>query len=179
MGDKAGELRQQILELTAQYHAAKFPVREFVPGTSTVPVSGKVIDAADISSVVDSALDGWFTTGRWAKVGAEGSVQVTVKVRNTGKRAGDEVVQLYVQHLGSKVERPKLELKGFRRVRIEAGAEWDVTLDLKPRDLAYWDAGAHVWRVEKEPVRVLAGGSSDSLPVQATLEVDTGGEFKP
>ena len=113
------------------------------------------------------------------KVSAEGSVQVTLKVRNTGKRAGDEVVQLYVQHLGSKVERPKLELKGFRRVRIEAGAERDVTLDLKPRDLAYWDAGAHVWRVEKEPVRVLAGGSSDSLPVQATLEVDTGGEFKP
>ena len=67
MGDKAEELRQQILDLTAQYHAAKFPVREFVPGESTVPVSGKVIDAEDICSVVDSALDAWFTTGRFAK----------------------------------------------------------------------------------------------------------------
>ena len=113
------------------------------------------------------------------KVTAEGSVRVTVKVRNTGKRAGDEVVQLYVQHLGSKVERPRLELKGFERVRIEAGAERDVTLELKPRDLAYWDAAGHVWRVEKEQVRVLAGGSSDKLPVQAVLAVDSSGEFKP
>jgi beta-glucosidase len=113
------------------------------------------------------------------KVAAEGAVRVTVKVKNTGKRAGDEVVQLYVQHLGSAVDRPKLELKGFKRVRIEAGAEREVTLELKPRDLAYWDVVRHAWRVEKEPVRVLAGGSSDKLPVQATLQVETTGEFKP
>jgi len=50
---------------------------------------------------------------------------------------------------------------------------------LKPRDLAYWDATAHIWRVEKEPVRVLAGGSSDKLPIQATVEIETSGEFKP
>ena len=113
------------------------------------------------------------------KVAAEGSVQVVVKVKNTGQRAGDEVVQMYVQHLGSKVGRPILELKGFKRVRIEAGAERDVTLELKPRDLAYWDAAAHLWRVEKEQVLVLAGGSSDKLPVQAVVEVDSSGEFKP
>jgi len=113
------------------------------------------------------------------KVAADGTVQVTVKVKNAGKRAGDEVVQVYVQHLGSKVERPQLELKGFKRVRIEAGAERDVTLELKPRDLAYWDATAHLWRVEQEQVRVLAGGSSDNLPVQAVLDVDSSGEFKP
>jgi beta-glucosidase len=113
------------------------------------------------------------------KVTADGTVQATVTVKNTGKRPGDEVVQLYVQHLGSKVERPQLELKGFRRVRIEAGAEQKVAFDLKPRDLAYWDAAAHVWRVEKEPVRVLAGGSSDNLPVQSSVEIETSGEFKP
>jgi beta-glucosidase len=113
------------------------------------------------------------------KVAADGSVQVTVKVRNTGKRAGDEVVQLYVQHLGSAVVRPQLELKGFKRVRIEAGAEQEVKLELKARDLAYWDAAGHVWRVEKEQVRVLAGGSSDKLPVQAIMEVTTSQEFKP
>jgi beta-glucosidase len=114
-----------------------------------------------------------------AKVTAEGTVQVTVKVKNTGKRAGDEVVQMYVQHLGSAVQRPQLELKGFKRVMIEAGAEQNVTFDLKPRDLAYWDAPSHTWRVEKEPVRVLAGGSSDNLPVQATFDVENVGNFKP
>jgi CDP-6-deoxy-D-xylo-4-hexulose-3-dehydrase len=67
MTEKAAALRQQILELTAQFHAEAFPGKEFVPGASVVPVSGKVIGADDICSVVDSALDGWFTTGRFAK----------------------------------------------------------------------------------------------------------------
>ncbi|QEE27950.1 lipopolysaccharide biosynthesis protein RfbH [Terriglobus albidus] len=67
MTDKAAAIRQQILELTAQFHAEAFPARKFTPGTSVVPVSGKVIGPEDICSVVDSALDGWFTTGRFAK----------------------------------------------------------------------------------------------------------------
>jgi CDP-6-deoxy-D-xylo-4-hexulose-3-dehydrase len=67
MAGRAELLRKQILELTAEYHAAAFPERRFVAGESTVPVSGKVIDAADIQAVVDSALDGWFTTGRFAR----------------------------------------------------------------------------------------------------------------
>src|ERR1700692_3493955 len=67
MNERALALRQQILDLTAEYHAEAFPAKEFVPGTSVVPVSGKVIGADDICSVVDLALDGWFTTGRFAK----------------------------------------------------------------------------------------------------------------
>jgi len=67
MTERAQQLRQQILDLTAEFHAEAYPAREFVPGTTAVPVSGKVIDAADIAAVVDSALDAWFTTGRWAK----------------------------------------------------------------------------------------------------------------
>jgi beta-glucosidase len=112
-------------------------------------------------------------------VKADGEVDVTVKVKNTGKRASDEVVQMYVQHLGSAVERPQLELKGFERVHIEPGAEKNVVIELKPRDLAYWDTAAHLWRVEKEPVRILAGGSSAQLPVQAILQIETTGEYKP
>jgi CDP-6-deoxy-D-xylo-4-hexulose-3-dehydrase len=66
MTDKAAALRQQILDLTRQFHAEAFPAKSFAPG-AVVPVSGKVIDGDDIAAVVDSALDGWFTTGRWAK----------------------------------------------------------------------------------------------------------------
>ena len=65
--EKAAQIRQQILDLTRQYHAEAFPPREFVAGTSGVQVSGKVIDAEDICAVVESSLDAWFTTGRWAK----------------------------------------------------------------------------------------------------------------
>lgn len=64
---KAADLRHQILELSSQYFAEVFPPREFQPGESSIPVSGKVIDAHDISTVIDSVLDCWFTTGRFAE----------------------------------------------------------------------------------------------------------------
>ena len=65
--EKAEEIKRQILELTKRYHAEAFPERQFVPGNSLVQVSGKVIDGEDICAVVEAGLDGWFTTGRWAK----------------------------------------------------------------------------------------------------------------
>ena len=67
MSETADQLRAEILALTRRYHAEAFPVREFVPGASGVQVSGKVIDAEDLCAVVESGLDAWFTTGRWAK----------------------------------------------------------------------------------------------------------------
>jgi CDP-6-deoxy-D-xylo-4-hexulose-3-dehydrase len=67
VSERAQQLREQILELTAEYHREAFPARDYQPGKSPVPVSGKVIDGADLRSVVDSALDCWFTTGRFAK----------------------------------------------------------------------------------------------------------------
>ena len=66
MTTKAAELRQRILDLTAEYVNEAFPERSFVADVTRVPVSGKVIDASDVQAVVDSALDGWFTTGRFA-----------------------------------------------------------------------------------------------------------------
>ncbi len=67
MTNRAEQLRKQILELTAEYHAEAFPAKTFVPGVSVVPMSGKVIGPEDICSVVESALDGWFTTGHFAR----------------------------------------------------------------------------------------------------------------
>ena len=68
MTERAEQLRKQILELTAEYHAEAFPSRVFRKGESAVPVSGKVIDEQDLSAVVDASLDCWFTTGRYAKL---------------------------------------------------------------------------------------------------------------
>ena len=67
MTDTAAQLRRQILDLTAQYWLESSPPGDFIPGVSPVPVSGKVIDGSDVSAVVDSALDAWFTTGRFAE----------------------------------------------------------------------------------------------------------------
>ncbi len=67
MTDQANRLRRQILELTGLYFTEISRPGEFVPGVTPVPVSGKVIDGADVTAVVDSALDAWFTTGRFAE----------------------------------------------------------------------------------------------------------------
>lgn len=68
MADNAAQIRRHILDLSVQYYSELSSPRNFIPGVTPVPVSGKVIDAADVSAVVDSALDAWFTTGRFAEV---------------------------------------------------------------------------------------------------------------
>ena len=66
MNSRSETLRSQILELVAKYYAAAFPARDFVPGEMPVPVSGKVFDATELQHLVDSGLDFWLTTGRFA-----------------------------------------------------------------------------------------------------------------
>jgi CDP-6-deoxy-D-xylo-4-hexulose-3-dehydrase len=66
MSANASGLRRRILELVAEYHETAFAERTFVPGESPVPVAGRVFDAADMCSLVDSSLDMWLTTGRFA-----------------------------------------------------------------------------------------------------------------
>jgi CDP-6-deoxy-D-xylo-4-hexulose-3-dehydrase len=63
---RAAELRARILDLVTEYHAAGFPARDFTPGESPVPVSGKVFDAHELRYLVDASLDFWLTTGRFA-----------------------------------------------------------------------------------------------------------------
>jgi len=67
MSTRADLLRSQILDLVGEYFEAEFAGQEFVPGKSPVPVSGKVFDAAELRSLVDSSLDFWLTTGRFAE----------------------------------------------------------------------------------------------------------------
>ena len=66
MPEDIADLRAQILQLTETFFAQKFAQQPFFPGTSTVPVAGKVLSAADLRNLVDASLDGWLTTGRFA-----------------------------------------------------------------------------------------------------------------
>jgi beta-glucosidase len=118
------------------------------------------------------------------------SVEVSVDVHNTGTRDGDEVVQLYVHHLprdagsgrsGDKgsdraapdVERPERALKGFRRVRVAAGATQRVSITLRGRDLAYWNAARQRWDLERGNIEVWIGTSSrpSDIALRKTLQV--------
>ena len=65
-GSKKDNLRQQILDLTAQYYDEAFPKKPFLGGISQIPVSGKVFDGDELKNLVDSSLDFWLTTGRYA-----------------------------------------------------------------------------------------------------------------
>jgi beta-glucosidase len=90
-------------------------------------------------------------------------------VKNIGARTGDEVVQLYASHVGSKVARPQQELKGFRRVMIRAGETKTITLPLKASLLAYWHGTAMT--VEKDSVELRVGGSSDAIALRKQIAV--------
>jgi len=99
----------------------------------------------------------------------DGTVTVSVDVKNTGSRAGDEVVELYVAHVGSKVARPLEELKGFRRVMIRAGETKTVAIPLPASVLAYWDGSAMT--VENDSVELRVGGSSDTIALRKQIKV--------
>ncbi|MEK6280502.1 MAG: lipopolysaccharide biosynthesis protein RfbH [Acidobacteriota bacterium] len=66
MANEADLLRARILEMVSEYYSAAFPAREFIPGETPVPISGKVFDAAEIQFLVDAGLDFWLTSGRYA-----------------------------------------------------------------------------------------------------------------
>ncbi len=90
---------------------------------------------------------------------------------NTGSREGDTVVQMYVQHLGNKVEQPREALKGFQRVTIAAGATKTVEIPLKASTLAWWDEKQSGWKVESEPVKVMIGDSAANILLNTTIHV--------
>lgn len=98
-------------------------------------------------------------------------ISVSVDVKNTGTRAGEEVVQLYVKHLDSAVERPLKELKGFARVALQPGETTTVRLTLKGEQLAYWDAARHRFTVEDGRVMVMLGSSSVDIKLEKSVRV--------
>lgn len=106
-----------------------------------------------------------------ARIKPHGAATVTVEVANTGTKAGDEVVQLYVRDVVSSVTRPVKELRGFQRVSLEPGATKTVTFTVGPLHLSLIDA--HMKRVV-EPGRfeLLVGTSSGQPAATLTLDVE-------
>ncbi|MGB7760203.1 MAG: glycoside hydrolase family 3 C-terminal domain-containing protein [Bryobacteraceae bacterium] len=102
---------------------------------------------------------------------ANGNVLVSFDVTNTGSRAGDEVVQLYVQHPASKVERPNKELKGFQRITLKPMQKRSVQIALKAESLAWWDQKQDRFEVEREAIRIVVGGSSADAQLSGSINV--------
>ena len=101
--------------------------------------------------------------------GANDTWQVSLKVKNTGKVAGSEVVQLYISDVHSKVPRPVKELKGFARVTLDPGQDKTVSIPLNSRSFAYYDVKGKQWKVEPGSVEIMAGSSSADIRVKTNL----------
>jgi beta-glucosidase len=107
-----------------------------------------------------------------SQVGPHGAVEVSVRVTNTGRRAGDEVVQLYTHQRTSRDKQPVQQLRGFDRVHLNAGQTKTVRLTLSAADLARWDVTRGRWVVESSTQDVMVGASSGDIRQRTTLRVD-------
>lgn len=93
-------------------------------------------------------------------ISVRGSINVSLNVKNTGTRAGEEVVQMYVKHLEPTVERPIKELTGFARVALSPGQTKTITMTLKAMQLAYWDSTRKSFLIPGGRVNLSAGAGS-------------------
>ena len=102
---------------------------------------------------------------------ADGTVTISIDVKNTGERAGDEVVQLYAHEVNPAVTRPAKELRGFQRITLQAGEKRTLSFTLPASELAYWDESTHEFVVNPGAFDILVGASSDDIRETARIDV--------
>ena len=101
------------------------------------------------------------------------TLTVSFKVKNTGDVAGAEVAQLYVSAPESKIFKAPKELKGYKKIFLEAGEEKTVELQLSKRDFAYYNVDIHDYHVESGEYVISVGSSSRDLPLTAKVKVES------
>ena len=99
-----------------------------------------------------------------ARIGPAGRAEVSVTVTNTGRRAGDEIVQLYIRDLVSSVTRPVMELKDFTRVSLAPGESKTVTFTITPDKLSFLDINMN---------RVVEPGAFDIMVGTSSVKFQT------
>lgn len=99
------------------------------------------------------------------------TIEVNFKIKNTGKIAGSEIVQLYTKDWLSSIGRPIIELKGFDKVFLKPNEEKDVTIKLAVKDLAFLDENMQ-WKVEEGEFRIMVGNSSKNLPLKTKITIE-------
>ena len=99
------------------------------------------------------------------------AVQVSFKLENEGVMPADEVVQLYVTRVDSKVEWPAKELKAFQRVSLRAGETKVVNLEIPLKELRYWNEATNAWDLEHGKLQLLLGSASDDIRETAEVTI--------
>jgi len=99
------------------------------------------------------------------------TTRVYFTIKNTGKTAGDEVVQLYIRDSISSVTRPVIELKGFKKIHLEQGETKEVSFEIAPELLSFWDENMK-YVVEPGEFSIMIGASSADIRLRSILKVE-------
>ena len=99
-------------------------------------------------------------------------VNLTFNLQNTGNFESDEVTQLYVSFPDSKVDRPQIALKGFKRVFVGKGETVKVSIPLKASELTYWDIDKQSFVLEKGRMKYFIGSSSEDSKLQGEIMIN-------
>jgi beta-glucosidase len=105
------------------------------------------------------------------KIPAGGTAKVTFTVKNSGKRDGDEVAQVYFRHVNSAVPQPKLALCGFTRVPLKHGKSSRVTVEVPTQRLRFWDTQKKQYVVEPGDYEILIGAASDDIRLRLPMTI--------
>ncbi len=108
-----------------------------------------------------------------------GPVTVRLDVTNSGRRAGDEVVQLYVRHVDAPVKAPRKQLVALERTSLRPGETKTISFSVAPHVLALWDETAKAWMLRPGAFELMAGGASDDIRLTGQLRVDEPGRWTP
>jgi beta-glucosidase len=104
-------------------------------------------------------------------IAPDGSMAVSFDLKNTGKRDGDEVAQVYFRHIHSTVPQPKLALCGFERVHLARGERKTVTMEIPAERFRYWDTEQKRYVVEPGKYQLLVGGASDNIRLRVPFRI--------
>ena len=96
----------------------------------------------------------------------DGKLTFTVTVKNTGTRRGAETVQLYIKDIKSTIDRPVKELKGFKKIWLDAGEQQDVDITIDNSALAYYDEATNAWKSDNGEFEALIGNASDNITLK-------------
>jgi beta-glucosidase len=105
------------------------------------------------------------------RIAAGAALDVSVRVTNSGPRAGAEVVQVYVRDVASRLPRPPKELKGFARLELAAGASGVARIQLPPEAFEYYDPAQKRWVLEPGEFEILVGASATDVRLRASVVV--------
>ena len=166
--DATGYTREQIQEYIA---SLPDPVSEYREG---ILVGYRWYDTKDVPVMYAfghglSYVD--FEYGTLTCKQKKDKIQVSFDLKNLGDMEADEVAQLYVKRLDSKVERAEKELEAFERVALKAGETKNVTLEFPLSELAHWDNETNGWVVEPGKIEILVGSASNDIRQSIHTEI--------